>query len=68
MIAFILGLITVAYVEFQDEVDKSLPSIVLDHFKINLLASCCVIAFCFNATIYISQPVLEKEFYLKQSL
>ncbi|CAD8156729.1 unnamed protein product [Paramecium octaurelia] len=68
MIAFINGLVVVAYVKFQDEEYKLLPDFVLDHFKINLLASCCVIAFCFNATIYITQPVLEKEYFLKQSL
>ncbi|CAD8160982.1 unnamed protein product [Paramecium pentaurelia] len=68
MIAFINGLVVVAYVEFQDEIFKILPEYVLNHFKINLLASCCVIAFCFNATIYITQPVLEKEYFLKQSL
>ncbi|CAK72042.1 unnamed protein product (macronuclear) [Paramecium tetraurelia] len=68
MIAFINGLVVVAYVKFQDEQYKELPDYVLDHFKINLLASCCVIAFCFNATIYITQPVLEKEYQLKQSL
>lgn len=54
MIAFINGLIVVAYVEFKDDMFKILPDFVLNHFKINLLASCCVIAFCFNATIYIT--------------
>lgn len=37
----------------------------VEFFKISLLSSCSVLAFCFNATVYISQPVLEKETFLK---
>ncbi|CAD8212177.1 unnamed protein product [Paramecium octaurelia] len=75
MLTFILGMTTVAGVDF----DKILKNVFtdMDHnnlveavefFKISLLSSCSVLAFCFNATVYITQPVLEKETYLKQAL
>ncbi|CAD8087917.1 unnamed protein product [Paramecium sonneborni] len=75
MLTFILGMSTVAGVDFDSLLHRVFPEMdiknlkeAVDFFKISLLASCSVLAFCFNATVYITQPVLEKETYLKQAL
>lgn len=72
MLTFILGMSTVAGVDFDALLSRAFPDMNLENlseavefFKISLLSSCSVLAFCFNATVYISQPVLEKETYLK---
>ncbi|CAD8167077.1 unnamed protein product [Paramecium pentaurelia] len=75
MLTFILGMSTVAGVDFDELLHTVFPDMdinnlqeAVEFFKISLLASCSVLAFCFNATVYITQPVLEKETYLKQAL
>ncbi|CAD8050496.1 unnamed protein product [Paramecium sonneborni] len=75
MLTFILGMTTVAGVDFDEILKNVFPDMnhdnlteAVEFFKISLLSSCSVLAFCFNATVYITQPVLEKETYLKQAL
>ncbi|CAD8046598.1 unnamed protein product [Paramecium primaurelia] len=75
MLTFILGMTTVAGVDFDEILKNVFPEMdhnnleeAVEFFKISLLSSCSVLAFCFNATVYITQPVLEKETYLKQAL
>lgn len=63
---FILGIATVASIKleylFKDQPNME---VAIEFFKVSLLSSCNVLGFCFNATIYITLPVQEKEYYLK---
>lgn len=42
--------------------------IIENYLKLSLLACICVIAFCFNSTIYITLPVHERELLIKKVL
>lgn len=61
MLTFILGMSTVAGVDFDvilknvfPEMDHDNLTEAVEFFKISLLSSCSVLAFSFNATIYIT--------------
>lgn len=55
---FLLGMTTVAYIDLR-ELFKQYENIdiAIEFFRVSLLSSCTVLAFCFNATIYITLPV-----------
>lgn len=61
MLTFILGMSTVAGVNFEEILGRIFPtydvsqlSEAIEFFKISLLSSCSVLSFCFNSTVYIS--------------
>lgn len=61
MLTFILGMTTVAGVDFDEILKNVFPEMdhnnleeAVEFFKISLLSSCSVLAFCFNATVYIT--------------
>lgn len=61
MLTFILGMTTVAGVDFDEILKNVFPDMPLENleeavefFKISLLSSCSVLSFCFNATVYIT--------------
>ncbi|CAD8075622.1 unnamed protein product [Paramecium sonneborni] len=68
MQTFILGISLVAGINFDPNIYIKNYEEIVEFYKISQIASFSILAFCINATIYISQPVLEKETYLKQIL
>lgn len=61
MLTFILGMTTVAGVDFDEILKNVFPEMdhdnlveAVEFFKISLLSSCSILAFCFNATVYIT--------------
>ena len=61
MITFIIGMSTVAGVDFETLIAEIFPMMdpeslkeATEFFKLSLLTSLCVLAFCFNSTVYIT--------------
>lgn len=61
MLTFMLGMTIIAGVDFEEILKSVFPNLdhknlkeVVEFFKISLLSSFSVLAFCFNATIYIT--------------